>query len=136
METLGLDGRRINNLKEMTSFHQHQDIEINFLETGYYVICIGHAFYEVKAPCLLLFWASYPHKILKTSDDASMSWITVPLSMFLSWSLPQEYTEKVLTGEIIQDYRKAEKTGDEILLNRIFPNNEFQKINPLCITSS
>ena len=50
---------------------------------------------------MALFWAVTPHRVSKVSDDALMGIINIPLNVFLSLALPNEFIQQVMNGGVI-----------------------------------
>ncbi|WNJ97521.1 transcriptional regulator MelR [Vibrio ruber] len=85
----------------MPEYHWHQQIEVNILYQGTLTYTFNHTDVLIESGQLALFWAVTPHRVRKTSDDALMGIINIPLNMFLSWPLPQEFVQQIMNGGVI-----------------------------------
>lgn len=96
----------------MTSYHRHNDIEINFLERGAmsYLFSRGHC--EVPEGTFAVFWAMFPHRVIKIDPDTLFYCLHIPLSTFLQWRLPGEIVGEVLHGNIVVDQTPSTAAAD------------------------
>ncbi len=84
----------------MTENHSHSDIEINYLEEGEMTYLIHGQKMTIPARKLIIFWAAIPHQLID-STVKNMHWITIPLTWFLQWKLPENFTRNLLNGTLI-----------------------------------
>jgi AraC-like DNA-binding protein len=84
----------------MDQAHQHNDIELNFAATPLSYM-IGGDRVMLPPSRVAVFWASQPHQLLNADDVTPMTWLTIPLDRFLSWSMPDDATQRLLAGELI-----------------------------------
>ena len=52
---------------------------------------------------LAIFWASYPHQVVSVDEFAEFYYVHVPLSLVLSWQLPDQLTHALLHGDVVID---------------------------------
>ncbi|MDW6004483.1 transcriptional regulator MelR [Vibrio mangrovi] len=88
----------------MKEYHWHQQIEVNVLYKGTLEYSFNNASVCIEGGQLALFWAVTPHRVNKTSEDAVMGIINIPLNVFLSWPLPQEFVQQVMNGGVISTH--------------------------------
>lgn len=86
----------------MSTAHTHPDIELNFLRSGRIVYLHGGALHTVVPNRLAVFWGGVPHQTVESSSGSGGIWITLPLAWFLQWHLPGDFTNRLLSGELIQ----------------------------------
>lgn len=79
---------------------RHNEIELNLLEKGNLVYLLGGKRVTVPAGRLTVFWAGVPHQILDYETDDSYFVMTLPLTWFLQWRLPERFTRAILHGEL------------------------------------
>lgn len=84
----------------MTENHSHSDIEINYLEDGELTYLIHGQRVKIPTRKLIIFWAAIPHQLLESSVK-NMHWITIPLTWFLQWQLPEDFTRTLLNGTLV-----------------------------------
>lgn len=88
----------------MATPHRHSDIEVNLiLEGGFSYLFGGGGVVEVPAARLCVFWAAIPHQMIAFQPGTRTSWITLPLGWLFAWSLPGEFTQRVLAGHPVID---------------------------------
>lgn len=85
----------------MASAHRHNDVELNFVARGAIVYLFGGRRVPVREGQVLAFWAAAPHQMVEATPDASMHWLTVPLSWLLHRQLPAEFTQPLLHGAVL-----------------------------------
>lgn len=118
MQIIGLSGCRVELSKPMRHAHRHQEVEINFVERGHMrILCVAESV-TVEAGGVIAFWAAWPHQIVETTPDCRMVWFTVPLEIFLSWSLPSERVSQLMRGGYWQDQSPAKRNGDPVVITR------------------
>lgn len=83
----------------MTTPHFHDDIEINFVETGSIAYLFRDQRIRIGAGQWALFWGAVPHRLVD-ADSPRMHWITLPLAWFLQMKLPPAFTESILHGAL------------------------------------
>lgn len=89
---------------------RHNEIELNYLPEGSLTYLFQDRRVQVPSRRLALFWGLIPHQIIHSKGTAPYYVCTIPFSLFLSWGLPQAFTEKLFKGELLLD---AEQTSDE-----------------------
>jgi AraC-like DNA-binding protein len=97
----------------MSEYHWHQQIEVNVLYKGTVEYTFNNANIQIKAGEMVLFWAVTPHRINKTSEDALMGIINIPLNVFLGWALPQGFVQQIMHGGVIESCTEGVVSIDE-----------------------
>lgn len=80
---------------------RHNEIEINFLESGYVTYLLGGRKVRVTAGCITAFWAAIPHQIIEFGTTAEYFVATLPLAWFLQCKLPEPFVQEILHGHVI-----------------------------------
>lgn len=78
--------------------HHHDDIELNYLETGAMTYLLGGHQFTIETGRLLAFWAAVPHQVTWIAPDTRLYWLYIPLSLVLEWELPPAFVERLLSG--------------------------------------
>jgi AraC family transcriptional regulator, melibiose operon regulatory protein len=81
----------------------HNEIELNFLETGSVTYLFGGVKTVVDAGRLSVFWAAIPHQIIDYGDETAYFVATIPLPWFLQWRLPGHFVQPLLQGQLIHE---------------------------------
>lgn len=79
--------------------HRHDDLELNLVRTGRLRYLFGGSTLRVSAGEVALFWGGTPHQLV--APDAvptDVSWVHVPLTEVLGWSLPSELLAVLLSA--------------------------------------
>jgi AraC-like DNA-binding protein len=82
---------------------RHNEVEINFLQSGSLTYLLGGRRTTVEAGRLVLFWGAIPHQILKWETTRPYFVATLPLASFLSWGFPDHFARPILAGAIVTD---------------------------------
>ena len=98
--SLGLAGGR-GLQKTMTKADQHNEIELNFLNHGQVLFRHGAQEMIVEKETLVLYWAAIPHQVVASQVNANLTFVSIPLSLFLSWELPDSLAIRILQGKLI-----------------------------------
>ncbi len=85
----------------MDQLHRHNEIELNFIEQGTFTYLFGGNLVQLPPRRLIIFWAAKPHRIVQNEPNTSHVVLTIPLSWFISWKLPQDFTHAVLQGGVL-----------------------------------
>jgi AraC-like DNA-binding protein len=97
--SFGLASQRSSRARMIVA-HQHDDIEFNFAPTAMSYRIDG-AVVHIPANRLVAFWAARPHQLIDDAPDDWVRWLTVPLSLLLSWSIPDGLAASLLRGEVV-----------------------------------
>jgi AraC-like DNA-binding protein len=90
----------------------HNEIELNFLESGTVTYLLGGRKLMVQAGQLTAFWAAIPHQIIEFGSEPSYYVATIPLAWFLQWRLPERFVQTLLQGHIVQDTAGGRSVAD------------------------
>lgn len=83
----------------MNEPHQHSEIELNFIARGAIYYLLNGRKVWLKAGNWMVFWGALPHRLVEAELRAECLWVTLPLSDFLRFNLPESLTRPVLHGE-------------------------------------
>lgn len=98
--SFGLASQRSSQAR-MTVAHQHDDIEFNFAPTGLRYRIDGTVV-EMPPQRMTAFWGARPHQLIDDAPDEWVHWLTVPLGMLMSWTVPDGFVTRLLRGEVLQ----------------------------------
>jgi len=87
--------------RPMTRADRHNEVELNYLPEGPLVYLIGGRRVRLPQGHLAVFWAATPHQIIEYQKPFAYFVATIPLTWFLMWRLPQNLTQRVLSGELV-----------------------------------
>lgn len=85
----------------MLRSHVHLDIEVNLLLRGSMTYGFGGQEYLLKPGNVLIFWAGYPHQVIKVSSECEGLWAYMPTSWVLQWAEIGAFVGRLIGGEII-----------------------------------
>lgn len=80
---------------------KHNEIEINYLQTGSLTYLLGANRITVEAGRLAIFWAAIPHQIVASKGREPYYVVTLPLGEFLAVGLPVTFVNRILQGELV-----------------------------------
>lgn len=84
----------------MPQAHQHNDIELNYCSSDL-VYMIGGDRVTFPSGQVSAFWAAKPHQLIDGEPDSRVTWVTIPLALFLSWRVPEDAVQRLLHGEVL-----------------------------------
>src|ERR1700677_434982 len=87
--------------------HSHNEIEVLLIERGQGTWQMSGKMVTLKAGSLVVFWAVRPHQLLKASDNLVLHWLTMPLTVFVEWRLPENFAKLLLAGGVFIEPDKA-----------------------------
>lgn len=82
---------------------RHNEVELNFLESGWVTYLLGGRKVRVEANHLSAFWAALPHQIIEFAPDTRYFVATLPLPWFLQCRLPDALVQPILHGHVVTD---------------------------------
>ncbi len=82
----------------MAHAHRHDDIEVNVVAAGELVYLVGGRDLVVRAGESATFWATVPHQLVAAAAGTRSHWLTVPLSLLLTWPLPAAARDRLLSA--------------------------------------
>ncbi|HVU32576.1 MAG TPA: helix-turn-helix domain-containing protein [Opitutaceae bacterium] len=97
---------------------RHNEVELNFLETGWLTYLLGGRKVRVEARRLTAFWAAIPHQIIEFGDETEYFVGTLPLPWFLQCRLPDNLVQPVLQGRMISEPTDEHADSDRQLFAR------------------
>ncbi len=80
---------------------RHNEIEINYLESGWLTYWYGGRKIRLEAGQLTAFWAAIPHQITDFGEESDYFVVTIPLAWFLNCKLPDSLVQPLLHGQMI-----------------------------------
>jgi len=94
---------------------RHNEIELNFLETGWVTYLLGGQKIRIEAGQLSAFWAAIPHQIIAYGNEPEYFVATMPLAWVLQSKLPDGLMHALLQGRVISE-RQPERARSDALL--------------------
>ncbi len=82
---------------------RHNEIELNFLRSGWLIYLLGGRKVRVEAGKLSAFWAAIPHQIIAYSGRMEYSVATLPLAWFIHCQLPGRLVQPLLHGRLVSE---------------------------------
>ncbi len=96
----------------------HNEVELNFLGSGWVSYLLGGQKVRLEAGCLSVFWAAIPHQILDYAPKTEYFVATIPFSWFLQFRLPEGFVQALLRGEVQQDIAASRSRADHALFSQ------------------
>lgn len=93
----------------------HNEVELNFIESGTVTYLLGGRKTVVNAGRLSVFWAAIPHQIIDFGCDTEYFVATIPLQWFLQWRLPDHLVQPLLQGRLISETATNRAVSDSQL---------------------
>ncbi len=90
----------------------HNEVELNFLETGWVTYLLGGRKVRVDAGRMHAFWAAIPHQIIDYGNETEYFVATIPLPWFLQCKLPDNLVQPLLQGQMITEPTKSRAISD------------------------
>lgn len=81
----------------------HNEVELNFLESGSVTYLLGGTKTVVQAGKLSVFWAAIPHQIIDFGNETAYYVATIPLQCFLQWRLPEKMVQPLMQGHLVSE---------------------------------
>lgn len=81
----------------------HNEIELNFIESGSVTYLLGGDKITLEAGRLSAFWAAIPHQIIDFGPETAYFVATIPLPWFLQWNLPPHFAQGLMQGMVMTD---------------------------------
>jgi AraC-like DNA-binding protein len=97
---------------------RHNEIELNFLETGWVTYLLGGQKTRIEARQLSAFWAAIPHQIIGYGDEPEYFVATIPLAWFLQCKLPDELMHRLLHGKVVCERKTPPVRSDSQLFSQ------------------
>lgn len=94
---------------------RHNEIELNFLETGWVTYLLGGQKIRVEAGQLTAFWAAIPHQIIAYGNEPEYFVATMPLAWVLQSKLPDHFMHALLQGHVISERKRGRTNFDALL---------------------
>lgn len=102
----------------MSSFHTHKELEINLLESGTMTYMFGASHAALTPGRLAVFWATIPHRVVHIDPETRFYCVNLSLSCFLGWQLSQDFTARLLRGEMIIEPDDSQREIDGLCFER------------------
>jgi AraC-like DNA-binding protein len=97
---------------------RHNEIELNFLESGWVTYLLGGQKIRIEAGQLSAFWAAIPHQIIGYGDEPAYFVATIPLAWFLQCKLPDELVHCLLHGGVVSEREGHHNRSDAQLFSQ------------------
>jgi AraC-like DNA-binding protein len=97
LERLGLTAWR-GAVSSMAEPHRHNEIELNYVSRGEIAYLFGGRSARLGPGRLMLFWGAFPHRLTERAPGTILTWLTLPLSTFIGFGLPEGLTQPLLHG--------------------------------------
>lgn len=81
----------------------HNEIELNFIESGSVTYLLGGNKVTIDAGRLTAFWAAIPHQVIDFGANTAYYVATIPLPWFLQWPLPVHFSQGLMQGNVMSD---------------------------------
>lgn len=81
----------------------HNEVELNFLESGSVTYLLGGTKTVIEAGKLSAFWAAIPHQIIDYGNETAYYVATIPLQCFLQWRLPENFVQPLMQGRLVSE---------------------------------
>jgi AraC-like DNA-binding protein len=94
---------------------RHNEIEMNFLGTGWVTYLLGGRKVRIEAGQLSAFWAGLPHQVTDYGDEPEYFVATLPLAWFLQCKLPDKFVHALLHGQIVTEREPLRAQSDGTL---------------------
>ena len=93
----------------------HNEVELNFLESGWVTYFFGGRKIRFDAGRLSVFWAAIPHQIVEFGPSTEYFVATIPFAWFLQSKLPDGFVQPLLRGHVHQEPSDARARSDREL---------------------
>jgi AraC family transcriptional regulator, melibiose operon regulatory protein len=106
IEELGLYAHR-GTVKEMSGFHAHFDVEVNYVYQGYMKYFMGQSEFTVPAGKVCAFWGSTPHRLMSVAPNTEAAILTIPVTWLVRWALPKRLKQAFFEGGILIEHEST-----------------------------
>ena len=96
----------------------HNEVELNFLESGTVTYLLGGTKTVIEAGKLSVFWAAIPHQIIDFGAETAYYVATIPLQCFLQWRLPERFVQPLMQGRLVSEPTAGRADPDAQLFER------------------
>jgi AraC-like DNA-binding protein len=96
----------------------HNEVELNFLESGSVTYLLGSQEVVVEVGRLGVFWAAVPHQIVDFSAGTAYFVVTIPLQYFLQWRLPEDFVHPLMQGRLLSEPNDGRADSDAVSFTR------------------
>jgi AraC-like DNA-binding protein len=113
--------------------HSHNEIEILLIERGQGTWLIGGEVLTFKARQMVVFWAVRPHQLIKSKRHTLINCLTIPLTVFNEWQLPENISKLLRAGNTIIEPDRSFFQSDRLAFNHWHqdlrsPNRSLQRL--------
>jgi AraC-like DNA-binding protein len=100
----------------MAGAHRHHELELNYVLRGTVSYFISGRIVTLPPRRLCALWGVVPHQAVEPVSAPELIWVTVPLSLVLTWKLPKALVSRLLReGYVIE---RDEYAGDPEILRQ------------------
>lgn len=93
---------------------RHNEIELNYLETGWVTYLLGGRKIRIEAGQLSAFWAAIPHQIVDYGNETEYFVATLPLAWFLQCKLPDDLRQTLLHGHVVSEGQRSRSSDAQL----------------------
>ena len=97
---------------------RHNEIELNLLQGGSITYLLRGKRCQIRPRRLTIFWALAPHQIIDFEGKIPYYVATIPLTSFLQWKLPSMFVNRVLQGNVIEEFSEDLASVDIAMFER------------------
>ncbi|HOW63949.1 MAG TPA: helix-turn-helix domain-containing protein [Candidatus Paceibacterota bacterium] len=94
---------------------QHPDVELYYGISGRVIYSYCGNELTIPAEQLAVFWAGFPHRIIRAVRATRYYWIHIPLEEFLVWRLPTPFKQSILSGQPLIEPTRCQRSLDRDL---------------------
>lgn len=98
-----VSSREVRDATSQPLPHSHNEIELLLLEQGAGTWLMGGEILQFKPRRMVVFWALRPHQLVKSSKETVINCLTIPLTVFNSWDLPENISQLLRSGHIVAE---------------------------------
>ena len=95
-------------------FRRHNEVEINFVESGSCVYELSGKRIPLAAGRLTVFWGAMPHRIAEMSAPTRIDILAVPLPWYLQFDLPAKFNKAILGGRFCMEADDSRFVSDQM----------------------
>lgn len=107
---------------------RHNEIELNYLTSGWITYLYGGKLIRVGSKRLTAFWAAIPHQIVDHGGQTDYFVVTIPLGWFLRLRLPERFVQALLHGQMLMPQSSEDR---DLELGRFIDwENDFKDQQP------
>ena len=83
--------------------HHGEEIEVSYLDAGTLSYRFAEQVVTIQSGRLTVFWAGFPHQLIRASATRQHFRLSIPLGIFLEWRLPNPFKRSVMAGQVFME---------------------------------